>query len=224
MASRRRGKWNVAIHEAGHAIATLILTPTTQLEGISIREDGDSEGRADSEYPLSLSPTRSEIERTVVVLFAGFAAEVELARTPVRGAASASSDDDNVAREFLALLPKERVIEGRLRKRARSFVRQHRRKIRILAGFAMQFVQLDGSAIELIWKAVKKDEPAARRRLAEYLVLQGFGTAPVLIPRLLSISSRRTRKSSAKPKRRVDRSTLLVRESARRKRQAPGSG
>ena len=128
-----------AHHEAGHFVASYILTPSSYRGAVTIRADQKARtlGTCRSEAPWSAGDHKDE----VVGYFAGYVAEKRY--DPTASPDGAWSDDEK-AREILVLLGEE-ALEGEYRARADTFVANHWAAIEALAEELLKQDEIRGS-------------------------------------------------------------------------------
>jgi cell division protease FtsH len=177
-------RWRVAIHEAGHAVARLVLD-LGRVTTISI--DGSTGGYTEGETPTAESETEAFFDGLLVVSLAGRAAEDELLGSVTAGAGGSPSSDLGKATELavamettfgfaekLPLLyrPAEdrpsllaynsllaEQVNSRLEhayQRARDLIRRNEDAIRFLADALMQHDTLEGQPLLAVLRRVRE--------------------------------------------------------------------
>ncbi len=94
-------RWHTAVHEAGHAIAMTLLSGPNTVRAF-IRRKGLQNGQAGRK--LGFIETRSDLERLLIELLAGRAAEEVIIGTPGPGAGGSSDSDLATATRIAAAM------------------------------------------------------------------------------------------------------------------------
>jgi cell division protease FtsH len=177
-------RWRMAIHEAGHAVARLVLGQGRVVSiGIDTPDGGYTEGR----LPITESETEALFDRLIAVWLAGRAAEEELLGSVTAGAGGKPDSDLAKATEMAlvmetelgfaetwpliyrpvehrsSLLAYNLVLAERVHTRleaaydhARDVVRRNEDAVRFLADALMQHDTLEGAPLLAVLREVRK--------------------------------------------------------------------
>lgn len=165
VAERRvRRDAETAHHEAGHFIASHHLTPSADVYSLTIEQDNDTLGEVGGEDPFSDAKTRKDAERCIVVLYAGFAAQVRFFPRSAKRARANAADDDEKAERLLAILEpnakRRQGLEEGLRRQAANFVADHWDEVVAVAEDLLERGTVPGEEAELLLQALAGDSEA----------------------------------------------------------------
>jgi hypothetical protein len=158
----------VAHHEAGHFVAAYFMQPGgSDYASVTIQPSGDAAGLHSCEPPPL--DNEEQIERAIVQLYAGYAAQVRFDPSAEESAKRTASSDDAQAEEWLDLLrltkpaKRARHVE-RLRRNAAGLVSDHWHAVVALANDLLERTTVRGEEAACIVAIAEGKE--ARRTLA----------------------------------------------------------
>lgn len=159
-----KSRWELALHEAGHAVVGCVLGQT--ITGVSISAREDSYGRVEFKPPErnpSEKPRFREVKRYVVALLAGHGAQ----SLAMSGARSFRSEREWVEAElnvFAAVGHAEQAAEllDRLWEATRRLLRRHWKAVTQVAAELETAGQVSGAYVRELLEVETTAQPARR--------------------------------------------------------------
>ena len=162
-------KTATAIHEAAHFVIQRHYLPGLPPHRITVVSDGVSDGKVmgESAYPEG---SVGELSCEVIVLFAGFQAEVKAFPDELVSAKAGASSDDEDAEKIIVGCG---LNEDSLRERAAKLVDQHWQEIVALSRFLLAKQELPGEVADIFCDAFLSRNPIHQMALYYNPVLVG---------------------------------------------------
>jgi len=143
------GRTQDAYHEAGHFVAAMVLGADLP-DVITIRRVSGTRGRVSTRMSDDLD-SPEYCENQAVIMFSGWAAQLELDPSDPEEARRGSDDDNAMAAAFLAVA--EHTTEDQCRTRARQAIKEHWNEVGVVAQALLDREELQGQEAASIAKA-----------------------------------------------------------------------
>lgn len=148
----RETEQHVAYHEVGHFVVGRAFGFDCDFH-VTIVPHGDAVGQVVGQYPLGDTFDDADVEAVIVILYAGYTAQVRFDPSSCEWARGTAADDDERAQEFIRLLSSGEDpadVEQRLRCRSAELVAEHWTSIEALAAELLKEKTLDDYEAQLI--------------------------------------------------------------------------